>query len=54
LKFEAKSYKELVQAKVLIQRIKNRDKSKLSNLRAMVGLEAFKEDAPIERISTKK
>jgi hypothetical protein len=46
--------KELAQAKVLIRRINNETKVKRANLRAMVGIEPFKKDTPIERISTNK
>jgi hypothetical protein len=46
--------KVLAQAKVGIRRINNETKVKRANLRAMVGVEQFKKDAPIERISTNK
>jgi hypothetical protein len=46
--------KVLAQAKVGIRRINNETKVKRANLRAMVGVEQFKKDVPIERISTNK
>jgi hypothetical protein len=46
--------KVLAQAKVGIRRINRETKVKRANLRAMVGVEQFKKDAPIEKISTNK
>ena len=44
----------LVQAGAVIRRINNETKVKRANLRSMVGVEDFKKDTPIERISTNK